>query len=72
MIIDTAHRRGLGKLVSLGVKALAEELGVPDLAIHVKGLEPAAYDPRTLKGMALNNSISERGGQITYGPPPMP
>ncbi|GGP20082.1 aldehyde ferredoxin oxidoreductase [Thermocladium modestius] len=61
LIIDTAHRRGLGKLVSLGVKALAEELGVPDLAIHVKGLEPAAYDPRTLKGMALNNSISERG-----------
>ncbi len=61
LIIDTAYRRGLGELAAMGTKAIAEKLGVQDLAIHVKGLEPAAYDPRTLKGMILNNSVSERG-----------
>ncbi|WP_084019894.1 aldehyde ferredoxin oxidoreductase family protein [Vulcanisaeta thermophila] len=61
LIMDTAYRRGLGELAALGTKALAERLGVPELAIHVKGLEPAAYDPRTLKGMILNNAVSERG-----------
>ena len=61
LIIDTAYRRGLGELAALGTKAIAEKLGVQDLAIHVKGLEPAAYDPRTLKGMILNNAIAERG-----------
>ena len=61
LIINTAYRRGLGELAALGVKAISEKLGVQDLAIHVKGLEPAAYDPRTLKGMILNNAISERG-----------
>jgi len=53
--------RGLGKLVSLGVKGMAEKLGVKDLAVHVKGLEPAGYDPRTLKGMILNYAVAERG-----------
>nr|KJR72494.1 MAG: aldehyde:ferredoxin oxidoreductase [Vulcanisaeta sp. AZ3] len=61
LIIDTAYRRGLGELAALGTKAISERLGVPDLAIHVKGLEPAGYDPRTLKGMILNNAVSERG-----------
>ena len=61
LIIDTAYRRGLGELAALGTRAIAERLGVQDLAIHVKGLEPAAYDPRTLKGMILNNAIAERG-----------
>jgi len=32
-----------------------------DLAIHVKGLEPAGYDPRPLKGMGLAYAISDRG-----------
>ncbi len=61
LIIDTAYRRGLGELASLGTKGIGEKLGVSELAIHVKGLEPAGYDPRTLKGMILNNAISERG-----------
>jgi aldehyde:ferredoxin oxidoreductase len=32
-----------------------------DQAIHVKGLEPAGYDPRTLKGMGLAYGSSARG-----------
>ncbi|ABW01108.1 Aldehyde ferredoxin oxidoreductase [Caldivirga maquilingensis IC-167] len=61
LIIDTAYRRGLGELAALGTRGIGEKLGVSDLAIHVKGLEPAGYDPRTLKGMILNNAVSERG-----------
>jgi aldehyde:ferredoxin oxidoreductase len=32
-----------------------------DIAVHVKGLEPAGYDPRVLKGMALGYATSDRG-----------
>ena len=32
-----------------------------DVAIHVKGLDPAGYDPRILKGMGLANATSDRG-----------
>ena len=31
------------------------------MAIHVKGLEPAGYDPRTLKGVGLGYAVSPRG-----------
>lgn len=31
------------------------------MAVHVKGLEPAGYDPRTLKGMGLGYAVSDRG-----------
>ena len=48
-------------MTALGVRGLAKRLNAEDLAIHVKGLEPAGYDPRTLKGMILNYSVSERG-----------
>jgi aldehyde:ferredoxin oxidoreductase len=32
-----------------------------DQAIHVKGMEPAGYDPRVLKGMGLAYGTSDRG-----------
>ncbi len=32
-----------------------------DQAVHVKGLEPAGYDPRALKGMGLAYAVSPRG-----------
>jgi aldehyde:ferredoxin oxidoreductase len=32
-----------------------------DIAIHVKGLDPAGYDPRILKGMGLACATSDRG-----------
>ena len=32
-----------------------------DVAVHVKGLEPAGYDPRVLKGMGLAYATSDRG-----------
>ena len=31
------------------------------MAVHVKGMEPAGYDPRTLKGMGLGFATTSRG-----------
>ncbi len=56
-----AYREGPGEILAGGVRAAAEELGLQDIAIHVKGLEPAGYDPRTLRGMSLGYAVSGRG-----------
>ena len=50
-----------GALFARGIKRAADELGLSDLAIHVKGLEPAGFDPRALKGMALSYATAARG-----------
>ncbi len=53
----------LGELLFNGVKRAAEKLGKDSykFALEVKGLEPAAYDVRGLKGMALAIAESVRG-----------
>ncbi len=56
-----AYREGIGDLLAEGVAKAAKKLGLEDLAIHVKGLEPAGYDPRTLKSMSLSYGVSSRG-----------
>lgn len=57
-----AERRGLGALLSLGGKKMAEEMGVPSMAMEVKGLEMPGYDPRGSWGMGLAYATSDRGG----------
>ncbi len=66
-IIKAIHligkQEGPGKLWGLGVKKLAEQIeGARDFAMHVKGLELPAYDPRGSAGMALAYATSDRGG----------
>jgi aldehyde:ferredoxin oxidoreductase len=61
LLKDMAYGKGLGGTLSKGIKVAGQELGVSDLAIHVKGLEPAGYDPRVLKGMGLAYGTSDRG-----------
>jgi len=56
-----ARREGVGDVLAEGVARAAEKLGLTDIAVHVKGLEPAGYDPRTLKGMVLSYAVSYRG-----------
>lgn len=53
-------RTGIDEILSKGSTAASAELGMSDDAIHVKNLEPAAYDPRVLKGMALAYATSPR------------
>jgi aldehyde:ferredoxin oxidoreductase len=56
-----AAQEGIGKLLSQGIKHASKELDLEDLAVHVKGLEPAGYDPRILPGMSLGYAVSDRG-----------
>lgn len=61
LAVDIAYRRGLGDLLAEGVAAAAAKIGAREIAVHVRGLEPAGYDPRALKGMALGYAIGYRG-----------
>lgn len=56
-----AKREGVGDLLANGSRAAAKALGAEDLAVHVKGLEPPAWDPRGSWGQALTYAISDRG-----------
>ena len=62
LIEQTAYRKGFGRLLAEGTARLAERFGGEDFAIHVKGLELPAYDPRGAKGTALAYATSNRGG----------
>ncbi|MBW1711153.1 MAG: aldehyde ferredoxin oxidoreductase family protein [Deltaproteobacteria bacterium] len=61
LLIKISKREGLGGLLAEGIKPASVELGLEDLAVHVKGLEPAGYDPRVLKGMGLAYAVNARG-----------
>jgi aldehyde:ferredoxin oxidoreductase len=66
-IIKAIHligkRDGPGELWGEGVKRISAQLpGTEALAMHVKGLELPAYDPRGSTGMALAYATSDRGG----------
>jgi len=56
-------REGPGILWGEGVQGISSKVhGAEDLAMHVKGLELPAYDPRASTGMALAYATSDRGG----------
>ncbi len=61
LLSDIAHRRGIGDVLANGIKHTSKLWDMEDQAIHVKGLEPAGYDPRVLKGMGLAYGSSDRG-----------
>ncbi len=61
LIEKIAAREDIGNVLADGILAASREWGLSDLAIHVKGLEPAGYDPRVLKGMGLTFATSPRG-----------
>ncbi len=56
-----ASREGIGEVLSQGIITVAKQWDLEDIAVHVKGLEPAGYDPRALKGMGLGYAVSDRG-----------
>ena len=61
LLKEMADCRGIGAILAKGITFAAESWGMEDQAIHVKGLEPAGYDPRVLKGMGLAYGTSDRG-----------
>ena len=56
-----ARKEGIGALLAEGIRHTANAWGLEDVAVHVKGMEPAGYDPRSLKGMGLAYASSDRG-----------
>ncbi|MFN4132900.1 MAG: aldehyde ferredoxin oxidoreductase family protein [Candidatus Hadarchaeales archaeon] len=64
MIEKIAYRDGVGDLLAEGVRRAAKKIGggAERFAMHVKGLEIPAYDPRGAWGMALAYATSCRGG----------
>ena len=59
---DIAHRRGLGDELAEGSKRLSDKYGGREFAMHAKGLELAAYEPRRAVGQGLGYAVSNRGG----------
>lgn len=56
-----SDRKDLGETLSKGIRHAARVFDMEDQAVHVKGMEPAGYDPRSLKGMGLAYATSDRG-----------
>jgi len=61
LLHQIVQRRGIGATLAEGIRYASRVWGLEDLAVHVKGLEPAGYDPRVLKGMGLAYATSDRG-----------
>ena len=59
---DIAHRRGIGDELAEGSRRLSEKYGGKEFAMHSKGLELAAYEPRRAVGQGLGYAVSNRGG----------
>ncbi len=59
-----AKREGIGDLLAEGTKRVAAKLdrGAESFAMHVKGLELPAYDPRASKICGLAFATANRGG----------
>jgi aldehyde:ferredoxin oxidoreductase len=63
LIHEIGMKKGIGKLLGQGVKKMAEILGrdAQKFAIHVKGLEFPAHDPRACASSYLGFATSNRG-----------
>lgn len=59
---DITHRRGIGDELAEGSRRLSEKYGGKEFAMHAKGLELAAYEPRRAVGQGLGYAVSNRGG----------
>jgi len=63
-----AKKEGIGTRLSQGVARLSKEIPSSEaFAMHVKGLELAAYDPRGVFGQGLSYAIAPRGGEHGRG-----
>lgn len=61
LIENIVKKQGVGEILARGIVHAGRELDMQDWIVHVKGMEPAGYDPRVLKGMGLACAVSERG-----------
>ena len=66
-----AYKEGIGEVLAKGVRIAAKEIGrgSEKLAVHVKGLETAAWDPRGKKGLGLSYATADVGSHHLRGWP---
>ena len=57
-----AFREGIGDDLANGTKRMSEKFGGKEFAIHAKGMELAAYEPRHAVGQGLGYATANRGG----------
>ncbi|MCL2367187.1 MAG: iron-containing alcohol dehydrogenase, partial [Oscillospiraceae bacterium] len=62
LLAKVARREDIGDDLAEGVMRMSEKYGGREFALHVKGMELPAYDPRTAQGMGLGYATSNRGG----------
>ncbi len=64
LIFQMVEGKGLGKILSLGVRKAAQLIGngASKYAAHIKGLELTGYHPSAIMGTALGYAVSSRGG----------
>jgi aldehyde:ferredoxin oxidoreductase len=69
LVEKIAKRDGIGDLLAEGTKVMSEKLGQGSerFAMHVKGLELPAYDPRAAKITGLGYVTANRGGDHMTG-----
>jgi aldehyde:ferredoxin oxidoreductase len=69
LVRHIALRIGIGSLLGEGVKRAAEIIGkgAEKYAMHVKGMELPAYDPRSVKAQGLNFATSPIGASHCIG-----
>lgn len=70
LIEKIAHRKGFGNLLAEGTKKVSETIGKDShrFAMHSKGQDFAAYEPRALVGMGLMYATATPGANHSYGP----
>lgn len=63
LVRKIAFREDIGDLVSNGIRKAAEKIGngAEERAVHVKGLEAPAHDPRSGKALAVSYGTANRG-----------
>jgi aldehyde:ferredoxin oxidoreductase len=66
-----AFKEGFGAVLAKGTRKASMEIGrgSQDLAVHVKGLETAAWDPRGKKGLGLSYATADVGASHLRGWP---
>ncbi|MCL2699969.1 MAG: aldehyde ferredoxin oxidoreductase family protein [Defluviitaleaceae bacterium] len=62
LVTLVAYREGIGADIGDGVMRMSEKYGGGEFAIHVKGMELAAYNPRAVQGMGIGYATANRGG----------
>jgi aldehyde:ferredoxin oxidoreductase len=67
LIKEIGHRRGLGNDLADGTRRMSEKYGGKEFAMHVKGLELSAYDPRGSFAQGVEYATTNRGGCHVQG-----